>query len=240
MDANKTPGIPPARGIKSYVLRGGRVTAAQLRSYRNLAPEYLVPFAPEKTDFKKIFGNDRPLVVEIGFGMGAATAQIAAENPDRNYLGIEVFRAGIGRLLLEIEKRGLKNIRLVEHDAAGVLDCMIAPASVSAFHIFFPDPWPKKRHHKRRLIKRPFTDSLAQKLLPGGYIYMVTDWEEYGEWALGELSQTPGLSNPYGGFAPPRQWRPKTKFEEKGLAKNHIVRELFFIHHKLGEHNGFE
>ncbi|MDR1588123.1 MAG: tRNA (guanosine(46)-N7)-methyltransferase TrmB [Treponema sp.] len=215
-------------GIKSYVLRGGRVTAAQLRSYRNLAPEYLIPFAPEMQDFRKIFGNDRPLTVEIGFGTGIATAQIAAENPGRNYLGIEVFRAGIGRLLWEIEKRGLKNIRLIEHDAVEVLDFMTAPASVSAFHIFFPDPWPKKRHHKRRLIKRPFTDSMAQKLLPGGCVYMVTDWEDYGEWALRELSETPGLSNVCEGFTGAQGWRPKTKFEQKGLAKNHIVRELLF------------
>jgi tRNA (guanine-N7-)-methyltransferase len=152
MDTNKVRAgvrLSPG-GIKSYVLRGGRVTEAQLHSYRILAPEYLIPFVPERTDFGKIFGNDKPLVVEIGFGMGIATARIAAENPDKNYLGIEVFRAGLGRLLWEIEKRGLKNIRLVEHDAVEVLDSMTAPASISAFHIFFPDPWPKKRHHKRR------------------------------------------------------------------------------------------
>jgi tRNA (guanine-N7-)-methyltransferase len=224
-----TTGASPFSGsIKSYVLRGGRVTAAQLRYYRELAPEYLIPFSAERADFKKIFGNNNPLTVEIGFGMGSATAQIAGENPGVNYLGIEVFRAGIGGLFREIKKRSLKNLRVIEHDAVEVLSLMIAPASVSAFHIFFPDPWPKKRHHKRRLVKRPFTDSLAQKLLPGGYIYMVTDWEDYGEEALGELSGTPGLCNTCEGFAEARRWRPLTKFERKGFAKNHVVRELFF------------
>ncbi|MDR1318049.1 MAG: tRNA (guanosine(46)-N7)-methyltransferase TrmB [Treponema sp.] len=214
--------------IKSYVLRGGRVTAAQLRAYRALAPEYLVPFTTERADFEKIFGNANPLTVEIGFGTGSATAQIAAENPGVNYLGIEVFRAGIGGLFREIEKRSLKNLRVIEHDAVEVLSRMIAPASVSAFHIFFPDPWPKKRHHKRRLVKRPFTDSLAQKLLPGAYICMVTDWEDYAEAALRELSETPGLRNACEGFAGARGRRPLTKFERKGLAKNHVIRELFF------------
>jgi tRNA (guanine-N7-)-methyltransferase len=184
-------------------------------------------------DFRALFGNDHPLVAEIGFGMGRATAEIAEEHPGINYLGIEVHPPGIGKLLWEIERRRLSNLRIIEGDAAEVLPELTADCSLSGFHIFFPDPWPKKRHHKRRLVTRPFTDLLQGKLLPGGYLYMVTDWAPYGDWALRELSATPGLTNPYGGppfagFAPPLDWRPKTKFEEKGLAKNHEIRELFF------------
>jgi tRNA (guanine-N7-)-methyltransferase len=214
--------------IKSYVLRAGRMSPAQRRSYETLAPAFCIPFESLPGDFQKIFGNDNPLTVEIGFGMGIATARIAEKNPHKNYLGVEVHRPGIGRLLWEIEQRGLKNIRIIEHDAVEVLD-KIPPASAEGFHIFFPDPWPKKRHHKRRLITRPFTDTLADKLRTGGYVYMVTDWEHYGDWALAELSATPGLANPHQGFAPPQDWRPRTKFEEKGLAKNHRVRELYFV-----------
>ncbi|MDR1373858.1 MAG: tRNA (guanosine(46)-N7)-methyltransferase TrmB [Treponema sp.] len=218
------------RGVKSYVLRAGRMSGAQRRSYDKLAPVYGVPAgsAAGVLDYAGIFGNSGPVTVEIGFGMGAATALIAGNNPEKNYLGIEVHRPGIGKLLWEIEKRGLENIRIIEHDAAEVLEKMIPPNSTAAFHIFFPDPWPKKRHHKRRLMQRPFTDLLADRLSPGGYIYMVTDWAEYGDWALGELSAAAGLVNPSGGFASPRDWRPETKFERKGLDKQHQVRELYF------------
>jgi tRNA (guanine-N7-)-methyltransferase len=183
--------------------------------------------------------------------MGRATARIAQENGDRNYLGIEVHRPGIGRLLWEIEKRSLVNIRIVEHDAVETLEKMTGGGSAAAFHIFFPDPWPKKRHHKRRLVTRPFTGLLAEKLRSGGYIYMVTDSEDYARWALAELSATEGLRNPYaseaaacgvagglvesfagdfaGGFAPPQPWRPPTEFEAKGLAKGHGIWELYFV-----------
>jgi tRNA (guanine-N7-)-methyltransferase len=218
------------RGVKSYVLRAGRFTAAQRKAYDSSSARFIIPFAPAPADFSGVFGNSNPLTVEIGFGMGIATANIAAENPGKNYLGIEVHRPGIGRLLWEIERRSLANIRIIEHDAAEVFRLMIPPASLEAVHLFFPDPWPKKRHHKRRLLTRPFTETLARGLMPGAYIYMVTDWEDYGNWALAELSATAGLSNPYHGFAPPQGWRPQTKFEQKGLAKNHAVRELIFVH----------
>jgi tRNA (guanine-N7-)-methyltransferase len=216
------------RGIKSYVLRAGRVTAAQGRAYDLLSKTFSIPFCQQALDFEKIFGNANPVVAEIGFGMGIATAIIAGENPGSNYLCMEVHRPGIGRLLWEIEKRNLSNIRIVEHDAVEVFEQMLPDASLAGIHIFFPDPWPKKRHHKRRLIKRPFTETLAQKLKEGACLYMVTDWEDYGHWALAELEATAGLVNPYQGFAPPQSWRPQTKFEQKGLAKNHQVRELFF------------
>ena len=215
--------------IRSFVLRSGRMSTAQKRSYENLFPLYGKIASDFVMNPAVLFGNSNPVVVEIGFGMGRATADIASQNPGINYLGIEVHRPGIGRLLWEIEKRELKNIRIVEGDAVEVLEQKITQPGISAFHVFFPDPWPKKRHHKRRLITRPFTDLLASKLLPGGYIYMVSDWPDYGDWALRELSSTPGLQNKYEAFAAPQAWRPVTEFERKGLDKKHEIRELFFI-----------
>ena len=203
------------------------MSAAQKRSYDTLYPLYCVK--GDLFDSGEIFGSRQPLVIEIGFGMGRATAVIAEQNPEINYLGIEVHRPGIGRLLWEIEKRGLKNLRIIEGDAAEIIKEKVKDSSVSAFHIFFPDPWPKKRHYKRRLIARPFTDLLASKLIPAGYIYMVSDWEDYGNWALAELSSTPGLLNKYPGFAEPAIWRPQTEFELKGLKKQHEIKELYFI-----------
>jgi len=218
------------REIKSFVLRSGRMSSAQKRSYETLFPLYAIKGNDsEHIECFSLFGNTAPLIIEIGFGMGRATAGIAYKNPGINYLGIEVHKPGIGRLLWEIEKLRLKNIRIIEGDAAEILTDRIQDNSVSAFHIFFPDPWPKKRHHKRRLVKRPFTDLLARKLVSGGYIYMVSDWVDYGEWALKELSATEGLTNKYPAFSEPQQWRPETEFEKKGRLKNHEIRELFFV-----------
>lgn len=221
------------QGIRSFVLRAGRMSDAQRRSYEKLSPRFVLPYRPVAEDraafWARAFGREAPLTIEIGFGMGMATSAIAEANPDKNYLGLEVHTPGVGKLLWEIERRGLENLRIVEHDAVEVLRDMAPDGGVAAFHIFFPDPWPKKRHHKRRLVTRPFTDLLARKLAPGGYAYMATDWAEYGDWALAELSSTPGLSNRYGGFSPRQEWRPETKFERKGLAKEHEVRELYFV-----------
>ena len=212
--------------IKSYVLRAGKMTMAQKRSYANLARFFCIPVSGI-TSYKDIFGNSNPVIIEIGFGSGSATAQIAGQNPDKNYLGIEVYKAGIGKLLWEIEKHGLENIRIIEGDAAEIISCLPKEAA-SGFHVFFPDPWPKKRHHKRRLITRPFTDALCNCLEPNGYVYMATDWEDYAHWAMAELLAAPGLNNQYQGFAPAQTWRPKTGFEKKGLEKNHKILELFF------------
>ena len=222
------------REIKSFVLRSGRMSSAQKRSYETLFPLYAIKGNDSESDSKilerfSLFGNNNPLIIEIGFGMGRATADIAYKNPDINYLGIEVHKPGIGRLLWEIEKLKLKNIRIIEGNAAEILVNRIQDNSVSAFHIFFPDPWPKKRHHKRRLVKRPFTDLLAGKLVSGGCVYMVSDWADYGEWALKELSATKGLVNKYPAFSEPQRWRPETEFEKKGRLKNHEIRELFFV-----------
>ncbi|TCW60318.1 tRNA (guanosine(46)-N7)-methyltransferase TrmB [Treponema sp. J25] len=226
------------RRVRSFVLRAGRMTAAQERSYTELAPRYCIPYQKGPVDMASLFGNTNPVTIEIGFGMGDATARIAEAHRECNYLGIEVHRPGVGKLLWEIEQRHLENIRIIEHDAVEVLMDMIPDQSVAAFHIFFPDPWPKKRHHKRRLIQRPFTDLLVQKLKTGGYVYMTTDWEDYAYWALREFSATPGLLNPYwkageaeaeNGFARGQQWRPETKFERKGKAKDHRIWELYLI-----------
>jgi tRNA (guanine-N7-)-methyltransferase len=162
--------------------------------------------------------------------MGKVTADIAEANSGNNYLGIEVFKAGIGKLLWEIERRSLTNIRIIEHDAAEAIEKMFKPLSVSAFHLFFPDPWPKKRHHKRRLVQMPFVQLLASRLNSGGYIYMASDWENYAEQAMAVFSAVPELFNPNGdSFAENISWRPLTKFEKKGLAKNHVIREIYFI-----------
>jgi tRNA (guanine-N7-)-methyltransferase len=215
--------------IKSYVLRSGRISRAQKRALDLLSGAYCIPFVEEALDFSAVFGNGNPLTIEIGFGMGSALAEIAACHPDKNYIGIEVFRAGVGRALLNIENMRLGNVRVIEHDAVAVLEKMIPNDSIEAFHIFFPDPWQKKRHKKRRLVKRPFTDALASKLKPGGYVYMASDCEDYCNFALLEFGSTPALRNPYAGFAPRQEWRPVTKFENRAAARGGGVKELFFV-----------
>jgi tRNA (guanine-N7-)-methyltransferase len=217
------------REVKTYVLRIGRMTDAQERSYNELSPVWCIPFENKKLNFVDIFGNTNPIIIEIGFGMGDVTAKLAQENPNINYIGIEVHKPGVGKLLSEIKKRDLKNLYIIEHDALEVLEQMIGDNSVNGFHIFFPDPWPKKRHHKRRLLQRPRTNLLAQKLAPEGYLYFVTDWFEYAEFALEELNQTENLVNKYDGFAEPQEWRGQTKFERKGLNADRSITEIFFV-----------
>ena len=217
------------REVKTYVLRIGRMTDAQERSYNELSPVWCIPFENKKLNFVDIFGNTNPIIIEIGFGMGDVTAKLAQENPNINYIGIEVHKPGVGKLLSEIKKRDLKNLYIIEHDALEVLEQMIGDNSVNGFHIFFPDPWPKKRHHKRRLLQRPRTNLLAQKLAPEGYLYFVTDWFEYSEFALEELNQTENLENKYDGFAEPQEWRGQTKFERKGLNADRSITEIFFV-----------
>ena len=222
--------LPPdyRREVKTYVLRIGRMTAAQEKAYAELSPSWCIPFEDKILNFVDVFGNTNPIIVEIGFGMGDATVNMAAANPDINYLGIEVHRPGVGKVLSEIKRRELKNLYIIEHDALEVLEKMIGDNSVNGFHIFFPDPWPKKRHHKRRMVQRPRTNLFAQKLAKGGYLYFVTDWLEYAEFALEELNQTEGLKNKYNGFAEPQPWRYQTKFERKGIEAGREIRELFF------------
>lgn len=221
------------REVHTFVIRAGHFTNAEKKDYEELLPVWGIPydkekFSEKKLDFEEIFGNKNPVVIEIGFGMGKATAIIAENNPNINYLGIEVHKPGIGKLLGEIRERGLKNLRIVAHDAMEVLSDMIADESVSAFHIFFADPWPKKRHHKRRLVQRPRTDLLTKKLVKGGYLYFVTDWLPYAEFAMEELNLTEGLKNRFEGFAPHQEWRPETRFEQKGVDANRVISEMMF------------
>lgn len=215
------------RKIKSYVVRGGRLSNLQRNALEKFSATYCIEFRRELLQFDQVFSHDGPVIIEIGFGMGVTTAAIASAFRDTNYLGIEVHTPGVGKLLSEMDRYGLDNIRIIQHDAVEVLETMIPDESVDGFHIFFPDPWPKKRHHKRRLIQEPFVRLLTSKLKTGGYLYSVTDWEPYAEQMAAVYSATPSLHNPYGGYADPIPWRPKTKFEKKGLDKSYSIKELW-------------
>ena len=216
------------REIKSFVLRGQKLKDFQIKALKEHFYDYAVVYEEgKKLDFASVFGNTNPVVIEIGFGMGESTLRIAKEHPDVNYLGIEVFLYGFSKLLANASKEGLKNLKVMRFDAVQVLQDMVADGSVSGFHVFFPDPWPKKRHHKKRLIQKPFAELLASKLKKGGYIYCVTDWEDYAKQMLDVLGSVEGLCNPYGGFAPPVSWRPETGFERKGLEKDYAINEVW-------------
>jgi len=214
--------------IRSYVLRQGRFSPAQQKAYAELLPRLRVSYSRNAIDFAKLFGRVAPVVVEIGFGMGETTARIAAENPGVDYLGIEVHAPGVGSLLRQVDAAGLTNVRVVSHDAVEVLRDMIAPATLAGIHVFFPDPWPKKRHHKRRLVQPAFAALAASRIAPGGYIHVATDWEEYGAQVLEVLTATPGLVNTAAGFAPRPATRPETKFERRGLKLGHGVWDVVF------------
>jgi tRNA (guanine-N7-)-methyltransferase len=218
----------PHRGIRSYVLRQGRVSNAQRRAHESLLPVYGVPYQPQPLDFAVLFGRTAPVVLEIGFGMGETTATIAASHPDIDYLAVEVHTPGVGSLLKLIAERGLANVRVIQHDAVDVLENMIAPGALGGIHIFFPDPWPKKRHHKRRLIQPAFVSLLASRLSAGGYLHLATDWQEYAQQMLEVLGAEPLLANTAADFAPRPATRPLTKFEERGLKLGHPVWDLVF------------
>lgn len=214
--------------LRSYVVRPGRMTKLQRRSLEMLAERYCVAFREEELDPRLLFSDVSQIVFEIGFGMGATTAEIASANPKIGYIGTEVFRAGVGKLLSEIERRGLTNVRIVIHDAVEVVQHMFPDASLDGVHIFFPDPWPKKRHHKRRLLQSAFVELLSHKLRSGGYLYAVTDWDDYAKQILRVFTGCALLRNEYDGFAPPQPGRPQTKFERKGLAMGHTIQEIYF------------
>ena len=216
------------RPIRSFVLRQGRISNAQQRAYDTLLPCYGIPYSPQVLDLKQIFGRDAAKVLEIGFGMGETTAAIAARHPERDYLGIEVHTPGVGSLLKAIAQQGLKNVRVIQHDAVEVLHDMLAPSSLDAVHIFFPDPWPKKRHHKRRLIQPEFTALLASHMKPCSYLHISTDWQEYAEQILDVLKREPQLENTAQDYAPRPDYRPQTKFEKRGLKLGHAVWDVIF------------
>jgi tRNA (guanine-N7-)-methyltransferase len=216
------------RSIRSYVLRQGRVTDAQARAFERLMPVYGIPFAPTPLDLDAAFGRRAPKILEIGFGMGETTAAIAQAHPENDYLGIEVHRPGVGALLRRIESLGLANVRVIQHDAVEVVEQMIAPGALDGVHVFFPDPWPKKRHHKRRLLQPAFVALLASRLKPGAYLHAATDWEDYAMQMLEVLAAEPSLVNTATGFAPRPESRPLTKFETRGTRLGHGVWDLVF------------
>jgi tRNA (guanine-N7-)-methyltransferase len=217
---------PARRTIRSYVLRQGRTTAAQARAHRELLPRWGIPFEPRPIDLERAFGRSAPKVLEIGFGMGEATAQIAAAHPETDYLAVEVHTPGVGSLLTRIEALGLRNVRVIQHDAVEVLEHMIAPAALDGVHVFFPDPWPKKRHHKRRLIQPAFVALLASRMKPGARLHVATDWEDYAQQILEVLSGEAALENATRGFAPRPETRPETKFERRGATLGHDIRDV--------------
>jgi tRNA (guanine-N7-)-methyltransferase len=224
---------PPAparerRPIKSFVLRTGRITVGQTRAMEVLGPKFVLPYAPHPLDFQQVFGRAAPTVLEIGFGMGEATAQIAASLPDHDFIGCEVHEPGVGALLMRVENAALANLRLVQHDAVEVLTNMIAPASLAGVHIFFPDPWHKKRHNKRRLINASLATLVASRLAPGGYLHCATDWQPYAEQILAVLSAEPALANTADAHAPKPAYRPLTKFENRGIRLGHGVWDVVF------------
>lgn len=241
-DADDRPeGAPVHRTIRSFGPRRGHFTAAQRDAYDRLMPRYGIEYRIGRIDPAEIFGRKAPLVLEIGCGMGETTVAIAAATPDTDFIGVEVYPAGVGALLRRIEDAGIENLRVIEHDAVEVMRDMIAPDSLDGVHIFFPDPWPKKRHHKRRLVQPPFVSLLASRIAPGGYVHLATDWAHYAIQMLAVLDAEPLLANTAGpvtvgeaiedcrGFAPRPAHRPLTKFEQRGLRLGHGVWDLVFV-----------
>jgi tRNA (guanine-N7-)-methyltransferase len=218
------------RAIRSFVTRAGRTTAAQARALAELGPCHVLSYDPATTDLVVACAGQayQQTVLEIGFGMGQATAHIAALRPGTLFIGCEVHEPGVGALLKLIGEQGLDNVRIVRHDAVEVLQHMIAPATLHGAHVFFPDPWHKKRHHKRRLIQPPFVHLLAGRIAPGGYIHCATDWQPYAEQMLSVLAAEPLLTNTAEGYASRPAYRPETKFERRGLRLGHGVWDLVF------------
>lgn len=214
--------------IRSYVLRQGRVSNAQRRAHDTLLPRFGITFGETPLDLDTVFGRRAPRILEIGCGMGETTVAIAAANPDTDYIGIEVHTPGVGSLLKQIDEAGLSNVRVIQHDAVAVMDHMIPPASLDGLHIFFPDPWPKKRQQKRRLIQSPFIALAASRLKPGAYLHAATDWQEYAEQILAVFSAEPTLANTASGYAEKPAYRTQTKFETRGLKLGHGVWDIVF------------
>lgn len=217
------------RNIKSFVLRQGHMTAAQQRAIDTQWSKYGVDYRPHKIDLNSTFQRTAPKILEIGFGMGTATATIAQRLPEVDFLAIDVHGPGVGNLLKLIQEENISNIRVMRHDAVEVVNTMLDCDSVHGIHIFFPDPWQKKRHHKRRLIQRPFIEQLLPKLESNGYIHLATDWEEYAEQMLEVLSSFDELNNTADDFAPKPTYRPETKFESRGKRLGHGVWDLVFV-----------
>lgn len=226
--AMQAPHSPGATHIRSFVHRRGHITQGQRDALENLLGKWSIPYTPDRLDFDAAFGRQAPTVLEIGFGMGETTQKIAQARPDDNFLGVEVFNAGVGSLLRRIEDTNLQNLRIIQHDAVEVVRDMIPVDSLAGVHVYFPDPWPKKRHHKRRLLQPAFVSLLASRIAPGGYLHCATDWQDYAVQMLEVLGAEPLLRNTVADYAPRPDYRPQTKFETRGLRLGHGVWDLIF------------
>ena len=215
-----------SRAVRSYKLRGRRITEGQQEAWDRLWPIYGIEFAEQKIDLAKVFPDSKRVIMEIGFGMGEATAQIAAADPTTGYLAVEVHRPGIGKLLLRVEEGGLKNVRAIEGDAFEVFEAMISDSSLDGVHLFFPDPWPKARHFKRRIVNQEFIAAVAAKLKSGAFFHIATDWQPYAEWIAEEFTKQILFT---GGEVDRPHWRPLTRFEDQGINKEHPVADFRFI-----------
>jgi tRNA (guanine-N7-)-methyltransferase len=218
------------RPVRSFVLRAGRLTEGQKRALDELWPRYGIEPGGGLLDLAAVFGNDHPVILEIGFGNGEATWKMALAHPEENYLGVEVHRPGVGHLLLKIEQDSVSNIRIANEDAVGFLMKRIPAESLAGARIYFPDPWPKKRHHKRRIIQAPFIGLLAAKMKQGGILHMATDWEPYAEHMLEVMHNSPEFENlaVEGKYSSKPDWRPETKYEKRGQRLGHAVFDLVF------------
>ena len=215
--------------IRSFVNRRSHITQGQQEALEAFLTTWSLAYRPTLLNLTETFEREAPTILEIGFGMGETTEKIALARPDDNFLGVEVFNAGVGALLKRIEASSLNNIRIIQHDAVEVLRDMLAPKSLAGVHIYFPDPGPKTRHHKRRLLQPPLVELLASRMAPGAYIHCATDWEHYAEQMLAVLSAETSLQNTCEGFAPRPEFRPLTKFENRGLRLGHGVWDVIFI-----------
>lgn len=225
------------RQVKSFVLRAGKITPGQQKALENLLPLYGISHVCELVDLNVVFERSNPKIIEIGFGMGKSTSQMAQANPNFDYLGIEVHPPGVGSLLMEIDQYKIDNIRVIRYDGVKVIKDMIMDNSIHGFHIFFPDPWHKKRHNKRRMIQTSFIELLCAKLKPGGYIHLATDWEDYAIWMLDILKGNPQLLNTSdtNDYVPRPIHRPETKFEQRGISLGHGVWDLIFKKQDSGD-----
>ena len=211
---------------RSYRLRGVRITPAQQEARDNLWAKFGVEFQESEIDLGTLFPSAKPIVMDIGYGMGEATWQIAKANPSTNYLGVEVHMPGVGKLMARLDEYELTNVRLIERDVFEVFYYMVKDSSLDGVHLFFPDPWPKKRHFKRRIVNERFLSDVAAKLKPGGYLHIATDWVPYAEWIKEVFSQTKLFT---GGVIDRPDWRPLTRFEGQGISKDHAVNDFRFL-----------
>jgi len=215
-----------SRAVRSYKLRGRRITEGQQEAWDRLWPVFGIEYTDQKINLAELFPDSKRVIMEIGFGMGEATAQIALADPTTGYLAVEVHRPGIGKLLLRIEEGGLNNLRAIEGDAFEVFEQMIVDTSLDGVHLFFPDPWPKARHFKRRIVNQEFIKAVAAKLKPGAFFHIATDWQPYAQWIAEEFTKQSFFT---GGEVERPDWRPLTRFEDQGINKEHPVADFRFV-----------